>query len=222
MRRALEEVVIHLAALGEETHELFRVVPHIEVRAIAVVVEDAVSASALPADIERDALIQRVRSFLVAGRVGVPHGELPAPPVQPCGLFAQPVEVLVEPQLFRGGNGPGLLVVQHGALVAVDELVGGGIAKVDQKRRAMDHHFELAGGDEQAVRPLRERPARHVPGGPDDGRRGGPVGQSFGECRAHANQVGRQNPDAHLRPVHARDGYGVVGRLPTGVPPQYL
>ena len=69
------------------------------------------------AEPSRDALVDGIGSFLVAKRVGVPHGELAAAFVQARRLLAQPVEVLVEAEFAGGGNHARLGVEQHRLLI---------------------------------------------------------------------------------------------------------
>src|SRR5256885_10234148 len=106
----------------------------VEVRAIAVVEEDAVGRAVLKAQIKRDALINRVRTFMVAGRVRIPHRELVAPFVQPRGLLAESVKMLVEAETLCGGNRRAFRIEHHRTLVRVDDRVRARIAKLDDER----------------------------------------------------------------------------------------
>jgi hypothetical protein len=197
-RRTLEEVVIHLAALGGERHMVRRFGGEVEMRAITVIEENTVRFAGLPAKIERNVLVDRIGAFLIGGRVGVPHGELAAPLVEAGGLFAQAVEMLVEAELFDRGNRVQALAVHvrvphHGSASALmvrwvfasrNSISSGerwttastsSVAISDVVRLSFTLHF------------------RNVPRGSWRSPRSGRAPAAAAEGGAHANQVRRQD-----------------------------
>ena len=181
-------------------------------RAVTVIEEDAVRLAALQAKIEGDVLVDGVGAFLIARRVGVPHGELSAPFVEAGGLFAETVKVLVEADFFRGGHRAvvSVRVRHHRQRVPVDGAMSFRVAKLDQQRRPVDHCLQLLGRDEQAIRFLFYAPLRDVPS--RFGDRPGVVAGGYWRAkgRSDADQIRCQNIKADLGLVAARDRYSVA------------
>ncbi len=71
----------------------------------------------LPADVERNALVNRIGAFLIGEGVGVPHDELAAALIKPGRFFAQSVEVLVEAERLGGCDQARLRIESHRLLI---------------------------------------------------------------------------------------------------------
>ena len=74
-RRAVEEVVVHLAAFSAKPRALLRRLPEVKIAAIAVIEKDPVGNPALQSDIKRNRLVDRIFALGVTRRVGIPVDE---------------------------------------------------------------------------------------------------------------------------------------------------
>src|SRR6185369_16492252 len=104
---------VELAAFRAKPRALLRRLPEIEIAAIAVVEENAVSDAMLQADVERNRLVDRIFAFGVAGRGGIPVDERAATFVDPLRFLAQAVEVFVKIDLLRSGDEHSRFRIEH-------------------------------------------------------------------------------------------------------------
>jgi hypothetical protein len=98
----IDEVVVHLAAVGRERREAVVTGAEIEIAAVAVIEEDPVIEPVMDADIKWHGRIQRVGVAGIAEGVGVPVGVGAAAAIQVAGLFAQADEALALLQCLVG------------------------------------------------------------------------------------------------------------------------
>src|SRR5207248_7895640 len=87
--RAVEKVVVQLAAIGAERICVTRCFAKIEAAAPSVIQKNSVTLTVFQRQEKRNGLIQRVGGFLPAKGVGVPHGEGLIAMVEWPGLIAQ-------------------------------------------------------------------------------------------------------------------------------------
>jgi hypothetical protein len=209
--RAVDEVVVHLAALGAEREQLLHLVAHVEQAAEGVVEEDAVGAAGARHHEEGHRDVDGVGVVAVREGVAVPHrvavsAEVPAALVQAAGLLAQAVHELVvtEPlpdlHLLAGPGHPavGVVLVQR---------LAGGVGEGDAEGVVPHRHSQRGGRDRGGRGPDVEGRARVAEVGLDhrvgmvaaEGRRG---------READAHHVGGQGRDRH-RSLRAAEHQGV-------------
>ena len=210
-RGTVEEIVIQNTALGGIAGGVLAGVAEVKGGAVGVVVEEAVGAAVFHAEVERNALVDRVRALDVTGRVGIPHREPAAPAVEAGGLFAQTVKVFIEAELFRRGDAAGRGIAAHGALVGVDDATGGGVAKCDQERVALDDDFQFTRGQGKGTGLFGELPRRRAPFGARDRPRVVGHGGLADKERSHADKIRRENRDGDGGAVGAGESHVLLG-----------
>ncbi len=196
-RRAVDEVVVELAAVGSEGHEPVRLVADVEARAVAVVEEDAMGAALAQHHVERHRGVDRIGGRVVAVGVAVPHykgvaAELPAALVEAPDLLAEAVDVLVGPQALPDLEARARDRRAEVGVVLVERLAG----------RARDRHAErgMADRDAQRARGDRGLPRR----GLEREGRIAELARDDGVGVVPTEGTGRREADAHhFRRQHA-------------------
>src|SRR2546428_3114207 len=93
--RAVEKVVVQLAALGAKRVEGFGLLSEIKAAAVGVVEENAVSDAAPQRQEKRDRFIEWIGGLLPTKRIRVPHGESLLATVHWARLVSQTVVILI-------------------------------------------------------------------------------------------------------------------------------